>query len=149
MCRRVQPRFYSEEDFLFYFFFRVAPPLPSSAALTSFFLCVGKSCEALHECLTSPLQQMCRRLAPPTPSPLVVARYVCYACVCVRVVHACAGRRRAVPIQEPVGSSPINGANNRRPFIPEDAHPSARMLMVCDIIAPLCHKALSRVQALA
>lgn len=87
---------------------------------------------------------------PPRPPPFSCSSLcVLCVCVCVHVVHACAGRRRAVPIQEPVGSSPINGANNRRPFIPEDAHPSARMLMVCDIIAPLCHKALSRVQALA
>lgn len=63
------------------------------------------------------------------PPSFVVARYVCYArvcvCVCARRASACAGRWRAVPIQEPVGSSPINAANNRRPFIPEDAHPSA------------------------
>lgn len=43
-------------------------------------------------------------------------------CLSVRV---CAGRLHAIPIRKSAGSLPINGTNNRHPFISEDTHPSA------------------------
>lgn len=58
---------------------------------------------SLHECLMSPLQQMCH-----TPGPLSCS-LLC-ECMVVCVV---------------LGGVPIKGKNNRHPFISENTHPSA------------------------